>query len=182
MSTMTPEILPHSTGSTNKTAGIVLIILGLLALFLPLVAGVAITAVVGWVLVLAGAAHFYFGYHARTTGAVVWQCLIGLVYVVVGFFLVVHPARALPQLTILLAAYFVIEGAFELVLYFRLRAGHRASWFLWDGLITLILGIMIWAQWPYSSVWALGTIVGISLLMSGFARLQFRSGRPGLLP
>ena len=65
-------------------------------------------------------------------------------------------------------------------MYARLRRLHQANWFLWDGLITLLLGILIWARWPVSSVWALGTIVGISLISSGIARLSFRSGRPML--
>ncbi len=179
MSSMTPGILPQGTmGGGSRAGAIVLIVLGLLAIFLPLFAGAAITAIVGWLLLLAGVAHFFFGWHARTTGAVVWQLIIGLVYVVVGFYLILHPERGLLTLTLLLASYFVIEGVVELTMYFRLRRAHRASWFLWDGLVTLVLGVLIWSNWPFSSVWALGTIVGISLLMSGVSRLQFRHGSP----
>jgi uncharacterized membrane protein HdeD (DUF308 family) len=106
--------------------------------------------------------------------------LIGLLYLVVGVYMILHPARGLLTLTLLLAAYFVLEGVMELAIYFSLRRAHVAGWFLWDGLITLFLGVLIWAHWPFSSVWALGTIVGISLLMSGITRLSFRTGRPAL--
>jgi uncharacterized membrane protein HdeD (DUF308 family) len=160
--------------------GILLIIAGLLAIFLPMFAGVAITALVGWLVVFAGVAHLLFSWHARTTGAVLWQVLIGLLYLVVGVYMILHPARGLLTLTLLLAAYFVLEGVMELAIYFSLRRAHVAGWFLWDGLITLFLGVLIWAHWPFSSVWALGTIVGISLLMSGITRLSFRTGRPAL--
>ena len=165
----------------SHTLGIVLIIAGVIALLLPLFAGVAITAVVGWLLLLAGAAHLLFGWLARHSGAILWQLVLGALYLVVGFFLILHPQRGLATLTLLLAAYFVVEGVLELILYARLRRGHRANSFLWDGLITLVLGILIWTHWPISSAWALGTIVGISLLVSGITRLTFRPGRPSLL-
>ncbi len=177
----TPLPLAPKTPGRSHTLGIVLIVAGVLAILLPLVVGVAVTAVVGWLLLLAGAAHLVFGWLARSSGAVVWQVVIGALYLVVGFFLILHPQRGLATLTLLLAAYFVVEGVVELILYARLRRGHRAGWFLWDGLITLVLGIFIWTHWPISSAWVLGTIVGISLLVSGITRLSFRTGRPSLL-
>ena len=177
----TPLPLAPRPPGRSHTLGIVLIVAGVLAILLPLVVGVAITAVVGWLLLLAGAAHLVYGWLARGSGAVLWQVLIGVLYLVVGFFLILHPQRGLATLTLLLAAYFVVEGVVELILYARLRRGHRAGWFLWDGLITLVLGLFIWTHWPISSAWVLGTIVGISLLVSGITRLSFRPGRPSLL-
>ncbi len=162
----------------SKIVGVLLIIAGLLAIFLPFIAGIAITAIVGWLLLVAGGAHLLYAWHSRNHGAVIWQIVIGLLYLFVGFYLIFHPARGLVTLTLLLASYFVIEGIIELVMYFRLRRSHRASWFLWDGIITLFLGVLIWAHWPFSSVWVLGTLVGISLLFSGIARLSFRASQP----
>ncbi len=161
----------------SSIVGILLIVAGVFAILLPLVAGVAVTAIIGWLLLLAGAAHLLFAWHARRAGAVAWQVLIGIVYLLVGLYMILHPGRGLLTLTLLLAIYFVIEGIAELVMYFQLRRQHRPGLFLWNGIITLILGILIWARWPISSVWALGTIVGISLLFSGIARLTFRTGR-----
>lgn len=158
----------------RKAVGIFLVIVGVLAILLPFFAGIAVTAVVGWLLLLAGAAHLVYCWHSRSTGAVIWQLIIAILYLFVGFYLIFHPARGLVTLTFLLAAYFVVEGILELAMYFRLRHFHRAGWFLWDGLITLLLGILIWTHWPFSSVWVLGTLIGISLLISGFARLFLR--------
>lgn len=155
----------------RKVVGIFLIVVGFLAILLPFIAGIAVTAIVGWLLLLAGVAHLVYCWHSRSTGGVIWQLIIAVLYLFVGFYLIFHPARGLVTLTLLLASYFVIEGVLELVMYFRLRHFHHAGWFLWDGLITLLLGILVWAHWPFSSVWVLGTLIGISLLISGFARL-----------
>lgn len=169
-STLAP-LAPGTKGGGRAIVGVLLIILGLAAILLPFIAGIAITAFVGWLLLFAGIVHLIYSWHSRSTGGVIWQLLIAFLYLFVGFYLIVHPARGLITLTLLLASYFVVEGLIALVLYFRLRRSHRAGWFLWDGLITLLLGALIWAHWPFSSVWVLGTIIGISLLISGFARL-----------
>jgi uncharacterized membrane protein HdeD (DUF308 family) len=169
-----------TTNRWSNTVGILLIVAGLLAIFLPLVAGVAVTAIVGWLLLFAGGAHLLYTWSSRGAGAVLWQLIIGVLYVFVAIYLIAHPERGLLTLTLLLAAYFVVEGVVELVTYARLRSNHRANWFLWDGLITLLLGIFIWSGWPFSSVWALGTLVGISLISSGIARMTFRHGQPAL--
>ena len=179
MSDSTIHLHPHPRAHrTSRIVGILLILAGLFAIFLPFIAGLAVTAVVGWLLLIAGFAHLIYGWHSRTTGSILWQVLIGILYLLVGFYLIFHPARGLVTLTFLLAAYFVVEGVIELTMFFRLRRTHRAGWFLLDGLITLLLAAFIWAHWPFSSVWVLGTIVGISLLISGIARVSFGAGRP----
>jgi uncharacterized membrane protein HdeD (DUF308 family) len=180
MSTFPSPVLSSDRRHWSSTLGIVLIVAGILAIVLPVFAGVAITALLGWILLLAGVARLIYAWGARSTGSGLWQGVIGVVYLLVALYLIFHPARALVTLTLFLAIYFVVEGIFALVLYFRLRSTHRAGWFLWDGLITLFLGLLIWAHWPLSSAWAIGTIVGISLLMSGIARLRFHPHRPRL--
>ncbi len=165
----------------GTATGILLIVAGLFAFFLPLIAGIAITAVLGWILLFAALARLAYTWSTRSHGGVVWQTIVGLLYLAVAFYLILHPARALLTLTLLLAIYFVVEGIFELITYAGLRKLHRAGWFLWDGLITLLLGVLIWAQWPVSSVWAIGVLVGVSLVSSGVARLTFRHGGPAPL-
>jgi uncharacterized membrane protein HdeD (DUF308 family) len=169
-STLAPAA-PGAKSSGRTIVGVLLIILGLFAIVLPFIAGIAITAFIGWLLLFAGIVHLIYSWHSRKASGVTWQILIAILYLFVGFYLVFHPARGLVTLTLLLASYFLVEGVIELVLYFRLRSSHRSGWFLWDGLITLLLGILIWAHWPFSSVWVLGTLIGISLLISGFTRL-----------
>ncbi len=158
----------------STAIGILLIILGIAAILLPLVAGIAANIAIGWLLLFAGAAHLVYAWSARGAGAVIWQVILGIVYLLVAFYLIVHPGRGLLTLTLVLAAYFVVEGILEIVTFFRLRRFGRASWFLIDGIITLFLGAFIWAQWPYSSAWAIGIIIGVSLISSGVTRLSHR--------
>jgi uncharacterized membrane protein HdeD (DUF308 family) len=152
--------------------GILLIILGMAAILLPFIAGIAVNFAFGWLLLFAAGAHFAYAWWARGAGAVIWQVLLGILYVFVAVYLLLHPAGGLLTLTLVLAVYFIIEGILEIVMYFRLRRFGPAIWFLIDGIVTLLLGALIYMQWPFSSVWAIGTIIGISLLFSGITRLS----------
>ena len=127
---------------------------------------------VGWMLIFAALAHFVFAWFTRRTGSVLLKVLLGILYLCVAIYLLDHPARGLATLTLALAFYFLIEGIVEIVLYFQHRPAGGSGWFLVDGIITLILGAMIWRLWPSSSEWVLGTIVGISIFFSGVTRLM----------
>ena len=74
--------------------------------------------------------------------------------------------------TVILAVFLLVEGILELALYFRVRQVRHAGWVLFDGIVTLILGILIWTHWPSSAVWVIGTLVGISLIFSGISRFM----------
>ena len=72
----------------------------------------------------------------------------------------------------MLASLFLIEGVLDIALFFKMRSLGGSSWVLVDGIITLLLGLMIYAQWPSSSVWAIGTLVGVSMIISGVTRVM----------
>jgi uncharacterized membrane protein HdeD (DUF308 family) len=74
-----------------------------------------------------------------------------------------------------LATFLLVEAVLEFVLFFKIRGRRNAGWVLVDAIITLLLGILIWAQWPSSSGWAIGTLVGVSLIFSGISRLMLSS-------
>ncbi|HEY5036946.1 MAG TPA: DUF308 domain-containing protein, partial [Chthoniobacterales bacterium] len=99
-----------------------------------------------------------------------WKFLVALLYIVAGLFLWMNPLVGVVSLTLVVAIFLVLEGVIEIVLYFKLRGVRHASWVMLDGIITLILGILIWKQWPSSSSWVIGTLVGISLIFSGVSR------------
>lgn len=151
---------------------VLLIILGIVAIALPFVAGIAVTSIVGWMLIFGGVTHIVAAFHARGAGAVLWEILVGLVYLVGGGYMVFHPLLGIATLTLFLAAVFLAEGVFEIVSYFNIRGMRNAGWMLFDGVVTILLAGLIWFHWPSSSVWAIGTIVGISLLMSGLKWLM----------
>jgi uncharacterized membrane protein HdeD (DUF308 family) len=151
---------------------ILLIVAGLFALLIPFVSGIGITLFFGWAMIISGVTHFIFAFKTHTTGGRIWELLVGVVYAFTGVYLILHPLDALFALTLILACYLFFEGIVEIIQYFQIRPRHGAGWLLVDSVITLILAIMIWRSWPASSVWVVGTLVGISMIFSGFSRLM----------
>ena len=137
-----------------------------------MIAAVAVNVVVAWLVVVAGVAHLALAFHARGAGSVIWRALVGLAYVAFGLYLVAHPVIGVASLTLLLGSLFLVEGILDVALYFQLRSLGAGRWFLLDGIVTLLLGLMIYLQWPSSSAWAIGTLVGVSLIISGVTRVM----------
>jgi uncharacterized membrane protein HdeD (DUF308 family) len=151
---------------------VVFIILGIMAIIEPGVAGLAVALLVGWLLIFGGGAHVIAAFSGGGAGRVIWQVLLGIIYVVGGFYFLTHPLLGLGTLTLLLAGIILAEAVLEFIAYFRSRSEAGSGWLLVNGLITLLLGGLIWLHWPSSSVWAIGTLVGVNLLMTGFSRLM----------
>src|SRR5580765_882579 len=179
MATASPTQGFRATGTIIKKASgwligmaVVFILLGILAIIEPGVAGLAVTILVGWLLIFGGVAHLLAMFVGGGAGRVIWQVLIGVVYIVGGFYFLTHPLLALGTLTLLLGVIIVAEAVFEIIAYFRMRSEGGSGWLLVNALITLLLGGLIWSHWPSSSVWAIGTLVGVNLLMTGISRLM----------
>jgi len=151
--------------------GVLLIILGLLALMLPFIAGVAVAVMLGWLLIIGGIAHLVVAWHLRHAGGLVWEILIGLVYIIAGVYLLAHPVAGLIALTAFLGAYLLIKGIFELIMWFRIRHVRGSGWVLFDAIVSLLLSALIWMHLPYSATWVIGTLVGFGILFSGISRL-----------
>jgi len=172
MAQQTPSDIVRHASTWSILFGVSLIILGMLAVGSPAIAAVAVNAVLAWLIVLAGVVHLSLAFHTRAAGSVVWKLLVGLAYVFFGIYLIAHPALGVVSLTLLLASLFLVEGIFEIALFFQMRSVGGSTWLLADGIITLLLGLMIYLQWPSSSAWAIGTLVGVSLIISGVTRLM----------
>jgi uncharacterized membrane protein HdeD (DUF308 family) len=147
--------------------------LGFLAVALPLATGIGVSILVGWIVVFGGFTYLAYAFAAQGVGAVLWRMLIGIVYVAGGFYLVFHPGLALKSLTLVLAAVLIAEGVLQMIVFFQFRSLPGSGWVLFDGIATLLLGIMIGYPWPFSSGWAIGTLVGVNLIVSGFTRLMY---------
>ena len=161
----------RSASTISILWGALLILLGIMAIGAPFVAAVAVSVVVSWLILFAGVVHIVLAFHAHGAGSVIWRLLVGVAYLAFGGYMLVHPVVSVASLTLVLATLFVIEGILNLILWFRTRALHASGWLLLDGIVTLLLGGMIYMQWPSSSVWAIGTLVGVSLMFSGIARI-----------
>ncbi|MGA3372876.1 MAG: DUF308 domain-containing protein [Terracidiphilus sp.] len=159
------------TGASAAWA-VIMIVLGLLAVFIPLAAGIGMAVLVSWIIVWGGFTYVAFAFSGRDAGAFAWRLLIGIVYVAGGGYLLFHPQIALESLTLAMAVLFLLEGVLEIVLFSRFRADSGSGWILFDAVVTLLLAYVIWRPWPSSSTWAIGTILGINLILSGFTWLM----------
>jgi len=164
----------HTRSATlSIVVGVLLLLAGLLAIALPFFAGIAASVFFGWLLLIAGIAHLVYAWSERGTRAVLWQILIGIAYLIAALYMLVLPVAGVTTLTLVLAFYIVVAGIFELVVFSRLRGLPGTIWFLVDGLASFLLAGLIFFHWPSSSLWAIGSLVGISLLFSGVARIAF---------
>lgn len=152
--------------------GVLLIIAGMLAIGSPMIAAIAVSILLAWLIVFAGVIHLIVAFHGHRAGSIVWKLLVGIAYLCFGGYLLMHPVLGVASLTLVLAILFLIEGILNIVLFFRMRSIRGSSWVLIDGIITLLLGLMIYLQWPSSSGWAIGTLVGISMIISGVTRVM----------
>jgi uncharacterized membrane protein HdeD (DUF308 family) len=168
----TPSEIVRQASTWSILWAVSLILLGILAVGSPLLAAVAVTVVIAWLIVFAGVVHMIIAFHAHRAGSLIWRLLVGLAYLFFGGYLITHPALGVASLTLVLASLFLVEGVFDIVLFFRMRSTQGSSWVLIDGIFTLIVGLMIYTQWPSSSSWAVGTLVGVSLIISGVTRLM----------
>lgn len=173
-----PSGLPGPAAIVEKGSGwliaiaVVFIILGLMAMIEPMVAGLAVAVLVGWILIVAGATHVVGAFGGGGASRAIWHGLIGVMYIIGGVYFLTRPLLGLGSLTLLLAAILIAEAIVRIVAYTQMRGQRGSSWLLVNGLITILLGGMIWRNWPSSSVWAIGTLVGVNLLMAGVSRLM----------
>jgi uncharacterized membrane protein HdeD (DUF308 family) len=89
---------------------VLMIVAGILAIASPLAAGIAIDVLVGWLLVFSGCVHLVFAWYTRSTGGFLWELLVGILYIFIGVYLLMHPAAGLLSLTIALAIYLFVEA------------------------------------------------------------------------
>lgn len=170
MNATSPGTIARTTVSWSVFLSILMILAGIVALSAPAAAGISVTVFVGWLLIFSGIAHLAFGWDMRTSGAVVWEVVLGILYIVVGAYLLSHVEAAVAALTVLLGIYLFIEAILEFALSYRLRPLPGSGWLAFDGAVTMILAILIWKTWSTPS--AIGVLVGISMLFSGVSRLQ----------
>lgn len=160
------------TGASVSWA-VVMILLGLLAVILPLATGIAVSVIVAWVVVLSGIAYVASAVADRNAGAFVWRLLIGLVYIAGGGYLAIYAQMASEALSQVIAIIFTIESILEIVTFFQFRVYAGSVWALFDGAVTLVMAFLILLPWPNSSSWAIGIILGINLMFTGLAVLIY---------
>ncbi len=151
--------------------GAALMTLGVLAIAVPFAATLVSTIFLGWLLILSGIAEGVHAVRARAWQGFPWAVLSAALGVAAGILLLAFPIVGTLTLTLVLAGYFTAQGILKVVRAVQHRGMERWGFLLFDGLVTLALGILIWMLWPASSVWLLGLLVGVHLLVGGVSML-----------
>lgn len=151
--------------------GVVFIILGIIALGAPYALALAVDLMLGWILIICGIVSIVSAFLSRNWGKFILILLSGIVFVIAGILLLANPLEGVLTLAILLAAFLLVEGIFKIMYAFQMKSAQNWGWVLLSGIISLILAILIWAQWPASIV-IIGLLVGFYVLFSGISMVM----------
>ena len=163
----------HAHWKLVLAQGILLMVFGLLAVAMPNIATLAVEIFVGWLFFIAGIFRAVSVWHARQMPGFGWSMLSALLAVLLGLILIARPLAGVLTLTMVLIAFFVLEGITAIVVAVQHREHLRSwGWVLFSGIVDLLLAYLIWAGWPNSTDWAIGLLVGINMAFLGLSLLM----------
>jgi uncharacterized membrane protein HdeD (DUF308 family) len=159
----------HSTAFLAE--GIILVLLGMLAIFVPLFATITVTIILGWIFLASGIMGLITTFGARQAPGFWWSLVSALIAIAVGLILLAQPIAGAVSLTLVLIVFFVVEGVATIMyaLEHRRELSGRWEWMLVSGIIDLVLAGIIFAGLPGTAAWALGLLVGINMIFGGVA-------------
>jgi uncharacterized membrane protein HdeD (DUF308 family) len=152
--------------------GIVMVVLGTIALIIVPFTTVGTALVMGWLLLFSGIVELVHAFGVRRWGGFFLHLIGGVLGVFVGLLVVTHPVAGAVAWTLLFASFLTVIGLFRLVAAISLKFPHW-GWAVFDSIVTLGLGILLWVDWPWSGLWFLGLSVGISLVLRGWSYVMF---------
>ena len=160
----------HAHWKLFLAQGVVMMVLGFLAVAVPILATLAVEIFVGWLFFVAGLFRAVWVWRSRQTPGFAWSFLAAVLAIVLGVILIARPLAGVLTLTMVLVAFFIIEGIFSIIGAIEHRQHLRSwGWVLFSGIIDLLLAYLIWAGWPSSASWAIGLLVGINMLFLGLS-------------
>ncbi len=161
----------HEHWALFLVEGIILVILGIAAIALPPIATLAFTIIIGWIFLISGVVGLFTTFWARHVPGFWWSLISAIIAIAAGVVLLLWPITGTLSLTLVLIAFFVIEGIVSIMyaIEHRNQLTGRWGWMLVSGIIDLILAGIIFAGLPGTAVWALGLLVGINMLFGGGA-------------
>ena len=165
-----PNIVPRINRLT--WLGWAIVVLGILAILVPLTAGKATVILVALLLLLAGLAQLFDALRSQqSTSSRVLTLILGATASVAAIAMLAHPVLGLKVLTGLLVAYLIGEGLWKIAVSLQNRRTAGYAWLMISGVLSVLLGILIWRQWPLAGTSALGILIGANLLVTGVALL-----------
>lgn len=172
---MSDEAQAIRTGGSRMTLfGIIIVIFGVLAIAMPMVAGSSVALLVGILVLLAGISRLLWAFRSDG-GQRIFMLVVGALTTICGIAMVANPLFTAGILTILLAIYFIADGVFEILGALAARPQRGWGWLLFAGIVSLALGVLIWRQFPLSGLVAIGVLLGIKLLFVGFLMMTMGS-------
>src|SRR5271169_5150236 len=155
--------------------GVLTAALGLFLIAYPLATATMTTILLGGVLIFVGIAKFVFALHSHTPGNFFLKILSGALYGIAGIALAFFPLQGVEVLTGLLGTLLLVQAGLLTTTAFQIKPLDGWGWFLADAAASFFMGILILAKWPSSSVWAIGTLVGVAVLIGGISRIMIAS-------
>lgn len=151
--------------------GIVLVVLGTVALGSAVFVTLATMVFFGWLMVFGGLLQSAHAFVTRRWSGFFIDLLAGLLSLVVGFLIVTHPAATALTITLLIASFLIFSGLFRITIALTIRF-HNWMWLLLHGVVNLALGIMIWQQWPLDGLVVIGLFIGIDMIFNGWSLIM----------
>ena len=153
------------------TIGVLIAILGVLAIALPGLAALAADVALAWVALFAGVLQLVYAYQTRMERGVAWHVLSAVLNIAVGVLLFVFPLEGVMALALLFGALILVVGIAEILLAFRLRPAEGWGWVLATGSVSSLAGVLLAITWPQNAFWVLGFYVGVSMIAGGGWRI-----------
>jgi len=172
---------PSLTGDLKKRSGwsifmgVITAVLGGFLIAYPLATATITTLLLGWVLIFVGIAQFVFALHSQTAGNFFLKLLLGALYGITGIALAFFPLEGVAALTGLLGTLLLVQAGLLTATAFQVRPLDGWGWFLFDATASFFASILILVKWPSSSFWAIGTLVGVAVLIGGVSRIMIAS-------
>ena len=173
MSSSLSEEIERQSSIWFVIGAILMLIAGLLAISLPLATTTALSILLAWLLIAAGIGHIVAAFRFTSFASFIWELLVATAAIIAGAYMRAFPAMAPVTLTFVLAVLFLASGISEFALFFRIRFLPHSGWILINAVVDIIIGLVVLRHWPANSLWLLGVLVGISLVVAGVSRLAF---------
>ncbi len=162
--------------------GILLVVLGIAGIAIPAVSTIVAETWLAIILTSAGVTKLVYTFQTRNDDGFIWKLLLSILYIATGVVLFFYPLTGVLTLTLLLGSFLLTEGVFELILSFKLKGQPNSPWVLTNAIMTLLLGVIVWLQWPSDAPWLIGTLVGASVLFTGVSRVMLSVKARSALP
>jgi uncharacterized membrane protein HdeD (DUF308 family) len=169
VSTGIEEVRKHATWFL--AVGIALVVLGMVAIGSAVAMTIVSVLFLGWLLIIAGIFEVIHGFSHRPWSGFFINLLGGVLYAVAGLVMVANPALAAVTLTLVIAVMLIVAGLFRLLIAFSTQLHHH-GWLILNGVISILLGVMIWRSWPVSGLWVIGMFIGIDMIVDGWTEIM----------